>query len=53
MIMGKSEEKTLIVKEVFLDKGGNKCKKEDAVEVYVQITDADGKYIDGRMIVLK
>ena len=49
MIMGKS----LIVKEVFLDKGGNKCKKEDAVEVYVQITDADGKYIDGRMIVLK
>ena len=51
--MGNLEEKTLIVEELFLDKDGNKCKKEDAVEVYVRITDIVGKYIDGRMIVLK
>ena len=42
-----------IVKEVFFDKNGKHCSKEDAVEVYVEITDSEGNYIDGRMIPLK
>lgn len=51
--MDKSEVKPVILDELFLDKDGKMCKKEDAVKVYARLSDVDGKYIAGRMIALK
>lgn len=50
--MGKEEKIQVKVTEVFYDKKGERCDRKDAVRVYVQITDSNGNYIDGRMIAL-
>ena len=47
------QDLNITVTELFLDKDGNQCNKEEAVKVYVRITDSDGNYIDGRMIPIK
>lgn len=51
--MAKEQDKNVIVTELFLDTNSEECKKEDAVKVYVRLTDSNGNYIHAEMIPLK
>lgn len=41
------------VAETYIDVNGEKCKREDAVKVYVRLTDSKGNYIHGELLPLK
>lgn len=42
-----------VVKEKFIDANSEECSEEDAVKVYVQLSDSKGNYIHGEVIPLK
>lgn len=43
----------ITVTETYIDANGKECKEEDAVKVYIRLTDSKGNYIHGELLPLK